>query len=125
MQHAPSAPVVPVAPGGYGAHAASAPPMPPQAFLQSSQQVPPRASGVPAYGAYPPAQRLPIATPPPMPSPFTGPPPFRGPVAPGQWARPRMIPTQSSSMPVILTVIAIVLGGLFVATCAAVHAACG
>ena len=54
------------------------------------------------------------------------PPPMSPPPGTGMYPqRPRMMPKAPSSLPVVLAVIGLVLGLMFVATCSAVHAACG
>jgi serine/threonine protein kinase len=66
-----------------------------------------------AHGAHPTAAAM---SPPPMsPPPGTAMYPMR----------PRMMPKGPSSLPIVLAVLGLVLGLMFVGTCAAVHAACG
>ena len=115
---------------------AQSPPMSPPFPGAASGAYPPG-----AYAPSPPAGTTPspgyLPTPPPY-GPMTGnpathpsaaamsPPPMSPPPGTAMYPqRPRMMPTNSSSLPVVLAVIGLVLGLMFVATCSAVHAACG
>jgi serine/threonine-protein kinase len=114
--HAP-----PQAPPPYGLHSPSAA-YPPGAF-------PP--------GAPPPQYYAPVPVPPhtgnPGPYPIAhptaaamSPPPMSPPPGTGMYPmRPRMMPKAPSSLPIVIAVIGLLLGLMFVGTCAAVHAACG
>jgi len=100
------------------------------------QGPPPGAPGYPQTlpsAGYPPpfAPRMMTSVPgsqPMMPHPSQlSPPPMSPPPGTQMVMRPqpgRMRPTSSSSLPVILAVIGLVLGLMFVATCGAIHAAC-
>jgi hypothetical protein len=59
-------------------------------------------------------------SPPPM-----SPPPMSPPPGTGMYVqRPRFVPQGASSWPIVLAVIGLVVGLMFVGTCAALHAAC-
>jgi eukaryotic-like serine/threonine-protein kinase len=113
---------------------------PPQRVSYTSGSVPPDPGYAPtgmAPGMGPPVGPPPITNPyssvpsygPPMAPPRAmspyGPPPMgyapMGPVGPPPG---KMVPTAGSSWPVIVAVVAIVLGVLFMATCSVLHAAC-
>jgi serine/threonine-protein kinase len=123
-------------------------PMSPPMSPQYPSQVPSHALSA-AYppGAYAPSQGLRmVPTPPPgyppQPHPSMNPslnpslnpsrpsaaamsPPPMSPPPGGMYVqRPRMMPTAPSALPIVLAVIGLVLGGMFIATCAAMHAAC-
>ena len=126
----------------------SPPPNSPPPSPQYAQHSPSGASGAYPPGAYPPGAP-PVATAPspgyaPQPAhPMTGmpgsygqygpmspqpmsPPPMSPPPGTAMFTqRPRMMPAGPSALPIVLAVIGLVIGLMFVATCAAMHAACG
>lgn len=91
----------------------------PQGRSQGGTAPSPGYAPQPGFG---PSQGNPVTYPSPA---AMSPPPMSPPPGAGMYQRPRMMPTAPSALPIVLAVIALVLGLMFVATCSAMHAACG
>ncbi|MDB4938286.1 MAG: serine/threonine protein kinase [Labilithrix sp.] len=109
-------------PPGYPSHGATHPP--PQSPPQTGHPVPyaqPPYPSHPMTGVPPGSHGLAQHT-----AAAMSPPPMSPPPGTARYVqRPRFVPQGPSSLPIVLAVIGLVLGLLFVGTCAAVHAACG
>lgn len=109
-------------PGMAGAHTPRAPYPPAPPYAHGPQGGPAQPHVLPA-----PTHMAPFGPPPHGPhAAAMSPPPMSPPPGTGMYPqRPRILPKGPSSIPVVLAVIGLVLGLMFVATCSAIHAACG